>query len=82
MSNLLTGKTVIVTGASSGIGRAIALAAAEHGAKAVIVSDITETPREDEQCSAKVVLSFLSKVSMSSSVFSKMTLFFTHADNE
>lgn len=46
MSDILKDKTVIVTGASSGIGRAIAIAAARHGAKAVIVSDITETPRE------------------------------------
>ncbi|TPK92564.1 SDR family oxidoreductase [Mesorhizobium sp. B2-4-17] len=46
MSDILKGKVVVVTGASSGIGRAIALKAAEHGAKAVIVSDITETPRE------------------------------------
>ena len=46
MSTILGNKTVIVTGGSSGIGRAIALAAARHGAKAVIVSDIVETPRE------------------------------------
>ncbi|PTQ07864.1 3-ketoacyl-ACP reductase [Sphingomonas oleivorans] len=46
MSDILKDKTVVVTGASSGIGRAIAVAAARHGAKAVIVSDITETPRE------------------------------------
>jgi NAD(P)-dependent dehydrogenase (short-subunit alcohol dehydrogenase family) len=46
MSDILNNKTVVVTGASSGIGRAIAIAAAKHGAKAVIVSDITETPRE------------------------------------
>ncbi len=55
MSNLLTDKTVIVTGASSGIGRAIALAAAEHGAKAVIVSDITETPREGGQPTVEAI---------------------------
>lgn len=46
MSDILKDKTVVVTGASSGIGRAIAIAAARHGARAVIVSDITETPRE------------------------------------
>jgi L-rhamnose 1-dehydrogenase len=46
MSDILEGKTVVVTGAASGIGRAIAIAAARHAAKAVIVSDITETPRE------------------------------------
>ncbi|QBE65392.1 SDR family oxidoreductase [Pseudoduganella lutea] len=46
MSNLLEDKVVIVTGAASGIGRAIAISAARHGAKAVLVSDIAELPRE------------------------------------
>jgi L-rhamnose 1-dehydrogenase len=46
MSDILAGKTVVVTGASSGIGRAIALAAARHQAKAVFVADITDAPRE------------------------------------
>jgi L-rhamnose 1-dehydrogenase len=46
MSDLLKAKNVVVTGASSGIGRAIALKAAEHGARIVIISDVTETPRE------------------------------------
>jgi NADP-dependent 3-hydroxy acid dehydrogenase YdfG len=45
-SDILNGKVVVVTGASSGIGRAIAIGAARHGAKAVIVSDVTETLRE------------------------------------
>src|ERR1700758_372400 len=46
MSDILKGKVVLVTGAASGIGRAIAISAAQHGAKAVIVSDVTETPHE------------------------------------
>lgn len=46
MSDILKGKVVIVTGAASGIGRAIAIGAAQHGAKAVIVSDITESSNE------------------------------------
>ncbi|WP_406166004.1 SDR family oxidoreductase [Streptomyces canus] len=46
MSDILNGRVVVVTGAASGIGRAIAVAAAQHGAKAVIVADLTETPRE------------------------------------
>jgi NAD(P)-dependent dehydrogenase (short-subunit alcohol dehydrogenase family) len=37
---------VVVTGAASGIGRGIAIAAAKHGTQAVIVSDVTENPRE------------------------------------
>lgn len=46
MSDILRGRTVVVTGSASGLGRATAIAAARHGAKAVIVSDLTETPRE------------------------------------
>jgi L-rhamnose 1-dehydrogenase len=46
MSKVLEGKVVVVTGAASGIGRAIAIGAARHGAKAVIVSDIEDRPRE------------------------------------
>ena len=38
---LLTGKTIIVTGASTGIGQAFALAAAEHGAH-VVVADMND----------------------------------------
>lgn len=46
MSDILKDKVVVVTGAASGIGRAIAIGAARHGARAVIVSDITETSNE------------------------------------
>lgn len=46
MSTLLKVKVVIVTGGASGIGRAIAISAARHGARAVLVSDIAEIPRE------------------------------------
>lgn len=46
MSGILNGKVVIVTGAASGIVRAISIAAARHGARLVIVSNVTETPRE------------------------------------
>ena len=42
---MLVGKAAIVTGASSGIGREIALLFAAHGAK-VLVLDITEVPLE------------------------------------
>ncbi|MRH96296.1 SDR family oxidoreductase [Agrobacterium tumefaciens] len=54
-SNILEGKVVIVTGASSGIGRAIAIRAAEHGAKAVIVSDVVEAPREGGEPTASEI---------------------------
>ncbi|MFI6407269.1 SDR family NAD(P)-dependent oxidoreductase [Streptomyces sp. NPDC050548] len=46
MSDILAGKVVVVTGAASGIGRAIAVSAAQHGAKAVVIADLTETPLE------------------------------------
>ena len=41
MPGLLQGKTALVTGASSGIGRAAALVFAREGAK-VLVADVTE----------------------------------------
>jgi NAD(P)-dependent dehydrogenase (short-subunit alcohol dehydrogenase family) len=46
MTNLLTGKVAVITGASSGNGRGIALAFANHGAKAIIVADVRAEPRE------------------------------------
>ncbi len=42
---MLRNKIAVVTGGSSGNGRAIALAFAQHGAR-VVVADLTETPRE------------------------------------
>ena len=41
----MAGKTAIVTGASSGIGRAIALRFAAEGAN-VVIADVTPSPRE------------------------------------
>ncbi len=45
MPQLLTDNTAVVTGASSGIGRAVALTYAKHGAD-VVVADIRAEPRE------------------------------------
>lgn len=47
MTDILKGKTVVVTGAANGLGRAIALAAARHGAKAVVAADLDEAPRDE-----------------------------------
>ena len=50
----LEGKTAIVTGAASGIGRAIAIRFAEEGAK-VLVTDIIEAPKEGGDPTEKVI---------------------------
>ncbi len=44
-NEILAGKTAVVTGGASGIGRGIALAFGQHGAD-VVVADIREEPRE------------------------------------
>ena len=44
--SLLENKTAVVTGGSSGIGRGICEGFAEHGAKAVLVADVREEPKE------------------------------------
>lgn len=43
---MLEGKVVVVTGGASGIGRAICIAAARHGAKAVVIADVRSEPAE------------------------------------
>jgi NAD(P)-dependent dehydrogenase (short-subunit alcohol dehydrogenase family) len=45
-ARLLDGETAIVTGGSSGIGRAVARTFADHGAGAVVVADVRETPKQ------------------------------------
>ncbi|WP_227378171.1 SDR family NAD(P)-dependent oxidoreductase [Haladaptatus halobius] len=50
----LENQTVVVTGGSSGIGRAIALSAADHGA-AVVNTDLRPTPRTDGRPTHEVI---------------------------
>lgn len=54
MSELLAGETAVITGASSGNGRGIALTFAEHGAD-IIVADIQKEPRSDDRPTAEVI---------------------------
>jgi NAD(P)-dependent dehydrogenase (short-subunit alcohol dehydrogenase family) len=46
VTGLLDGRVAVITGAASGIGRRTALAFAEHGARAVVVADLSSDPRE------------------------------------
>ena len=54
MSSLLAEKIAVVTGASSGIGRAIAISFASEGAK-VVVADIVERPKEGGESTLEVI---------------------------
>ena len=54
MSSLLAGKVAVVTGASSGIGRAIAVSFANEGA-AVVIADLTEQPLEGGESTLEII---------------------------
>jgi glucose 1-dehydrogenase len=55
MSKLLAGKVAVVTGASSGIGRAIALTFAAEGAR-VVLADVVSTPLEGGENTLDLIL--------------------------
>lgn len=52
---LLEGRVVVVSGGSSGIGRALCVRSAEEGAAAVIVADLRETGRESGPTTTELV---------------------------
>jgi glucose 1-dehydrogenase len=54
MSSLLAGKVAVVTGASSGIGRAIAAGFASEGAS-VVIADVTEEPVEGGESTLELI---------------------------
>src|SRR5258707_4271451 len=54
MSSLLAGKVAIITGASSGIGRAIAASFAAEGAR-VVIADIVTEPLEGGESTLELI---------------------------
>jgi NAD(P)-dependent dehydrogenase (short-subunit alcohol dehydrogenase family) len=55
VSGLLEGRVAVVTGASSGIGRGIAVRFAQEGAALVVIADLRQEPREGGDFTAVVV---------------------------
>lgn len=55
MSGLLEGKVAVITGAASGMGREMAVEFTKAGAKAIVVADVQERPREGGQSTVELV---------------------------
>ena len=56
MSQMLADRVVVITGGASGIGRGIALAAQRHGARAVVIGDLQQEPREGGKATHELLL--------------------------
>lgn len=55
MTGLLDGKVALITGAASGVGRAIAEHYADEGAAALVLADVEERPREGGPTTAELI---------------------------
>jgi NAD(P)-dependent dehydrogenase (short-subunit alcohol dehydrogenase family) len=55
MSGLLDGKVAVITGAASGMGREMAVEFTRQGAKAIVVADVQEAPREGGATTVELV---------------------------
>jgi len=55
VAGLLEGKVAVVTGAASGMGRAVCTRFADEGAAAVVIADLWEDPREGGATTAELV---------------------------
>ena len=67
MIELLPDKVAVVTGGSSGIGRATALAIARAGARGIVLADVRDSPREGGESTVELI----EKATASHAVFVK-----------
>lgn len=65
-TKLVRGAVAIITGGSSGIGRAVALEFAQQGARAVVIADLQQQPREGGTPTDEAVTEFGAKAAFRS----------------